>query len=439
MRKLYFKPKKKMILLSGVMIVLIALLSMPAGIQAQGLVFKNASLFSGTEGQDGAVYKFPNVATNVDGYIKINGRSSSAVKLSNIDLENTGWDKAFQPQVAYKNKNAGLLERDWWMEFEISFASATDNTPVSMSSIDLTAIDIDGDGNNLNEWVSLYSLDSYTTEQRTSLTVSDLLETVLNVLTLTGKKFSGPLTQYNNIDTNATKVMTTAKYTNKNKFRVRAGGHSNDNSISADRMYSFWFKSFNYSTPVQSPLPIVLSSFTVSKVNNQAVLSWTTDMEKDVSHFIIEKSFDGKTYTDAGVLFTDGNSNVRKGYSFKDDLKNSTSGLVYYRLKTVDLDGKFDLSAVRIIRLADDNTARSITVYPNPVVSDVHITLSSAWQDKAVNIQVINANGQSVLQETGARSGQTETLNVSSLTPGMYIVKVTNGIETALQRFVKVK
>lgn len=439
MRKLYFKPKKKMILLSGVMIVLIALLSMPAGIQAQGLVFKNASLFSGTEGQDGAVYKFPNVATNVDGYIKINGRSSSAVKLSNIDLENTGWDKAFQPQVAYKNKNAGLLERDWWMEFEISFASATDNTPVSMSSIDLTAIDIDGDGNNLNEWVSLYSLDSYTTEQRTSLTVSDLLETVLNVLTLTGKKFSGPLTQYNNIDTNATKVMTTAKYTNKNKFRVRAGGHSNDNSISADRMYSFWFKSFNYSTPVQSPLPIVLSSFTVSKVNNQAVLSWTTDMEKDVSHFIIEKSFDGKTYTDAGVLFTDGNSNVRKGYSFKDDLKNSTSGLVYYRLKTVDLDGKFDLSVVRIIRLADDNTARSITVYPNPVVSDVHITLSSAWQDKAVNIQVINANGQSVLQETGARSGQTETLNVSSLTPGMYIVKVTNGIETALQRFVKVK
>jgi hypothetical protein len=285
----------------------------------------------------------------------------------------------------------------------------------------------------------LYNLDSYTTEQRTSLQVSDLLETVLNILTLTGKKFSGPLTQYNNIDTSATKVMTTAKYTNKNKFRLRAGGHSNDNSISADRMYSFWFKSFNYSAPVESPLPIVLSSFTASKVNNQAVLSWTTDMEMDVSHFVIEKSFDGKTYTDAGVLFTDGNSNVRRDYSFKDEGKNSTSGLVYYRLKTVDLDGKYTQSAVRIIRLGNDNSARSITVYPNPAVSDLRITLSSSWQDKAVNIQVINANGQSVLQVTGARSGQTETVNVNSLTPGMYIVKVTNGIETALQRFVKVK
>ncbi|HEY8898189.1 MAG TPA: T9SS type A sorting domain-containing protein [Niastella sp.] len=440
MRKLYLNPKKKKkFLLTGFMIALISLLSMPAGIQAQGLVFKDAQLVSGTEGADGAVYKFPNVTTNVNGYIKISGRSSSAVKLSNIDLDNTGWDKAFQPQVAYKNRNAGLFERDWWMEFEISFASATDNTPVAMSSIDLTAIDIDGDGNDLNEWVSLYNLDSYTTEKRTSLQVSDLLETVLNILTLTGKKFAGPLTQYNNIDTNATKVMTTAKYTNKSNFRVRAGGHSSDNSISADRMYSFWFKSFNYSAPVESPLPIVLSSFTASKVNNQAVLSWTTDMEKDVSHFVIEKSFDGKTYTDAGVLFTDGNSNERRSYSFKDELKNSTSGLVYYRLKTVDLDGKYTQSVVRIIRLGNENTARSITVYPNPVVSDLRITLTSSWQDKAVNIQVINANGQSVLQVTGARSGQTESVNVSSLTPGMYIVKVTNGIETALQRFVKVK
>jgi hypothetical protein len=162
-------------------------------------------------------------------------------------------------------------------------------------------------------------------------------------------------------------------------------------------------------------------------------------MEMDVSHFVIEKSFDGKTYTDAGVLFTDGNSNVRRDYSFKDEGKNSTSGLVYYRLKTVDLDGKYTQSAVRIIRMGNENSARSITVYPNPAVSDLRITLSSSWQDKAVNIQVINANGQSVLQITGARSGQTETVNVNSLTPGMYIVKVTNGIETALQRFVKVK
>lgn len=436
MRELYLKTARKKVLLLGAAIAVMAMLS--ASAQAQGLEFKNARLVSGTEGQDGAVYKFPNVTGNVNGYIKINGRSSSAVKLTSIDLENTGWDKAFQPQISYKKKNAGLFERDWWMEFEISFASTTDSSPVNVSTLDLTAIDIDGDDKNLNEWVSLYSLDSYTTESRTKLQVTNLLETLLNLLTLTGKKFSGPITQYDNIDTTATKVMTTAKYTNKSKLLVRAGGHSSDGDISTERMYSFWFKSFAYTAPVQSTLPIVLSSFTAKRANNQAVLNWSTDMEKNVSHFVIEKSLDGQHFTDAGVLFTEGNSDVRRDYSFKDDLKN-TSGLVYYRLKTVDLDGRYTQSAVRIIRLGDDNTARSITVYPNPVVSEVRVTLSSAWQDKPVNIQVINANGQSVLQVTGAGSGQTETVNVSSLTPGMYIVKVTNGTETALQRFIKAK
>jgi hypothetical protein len=410
-----------------------------AATQAQGLVFKDASLFSGTEGEDGAVYRFPGVTTGVDGYIKISGRSSSAVKLASIDLAGTGWDKAFQPQVAYKKKNAGLNERDWWMEFELSFVSQTSNAPVAITNMDLTAIDIDGDDKNVNEWVSLYSLDSYTTEQRTRLQVSDLLENILSTLTLTGKKFSGPLTQYDNIDTSATRVMTTAKYTNKSKFKVRAGGHSSDDDISTDRMYSFWFKSFAYQAPVQGTLPVVLSAFAAKKAGNQVVLNWSTDMEKNVSHFVIEKSLNGNDFTDAGILFTEGNSDVRREYNFKDELRNITSGLVYYRLKIVDLDGKYNQSAVRIIRVNDDNAAASITVYPNPVANEVRITLSNTWQNKAVTIQVINTNGEPVIQKAGTRPGQTETIQVNSLTPGMYMVRVSNGKEMAVQRFIKMK
>jgi hypothetical protein len=438
MSKLYLNPAKRVFLLFSSMVAVIVL-SAPAATQAQGLAFKDASLFSGTDGEDGAVYKFPGVTTGVDGYIKISSRSSSAVKLTNIDLENTGWDKAFQPQVAYKKKNAGFSERDWWMEFEISFVSETTNTPVTITNMDLTAIDIDGDDEDVNEWVSLYSLDSYTTEQRTKLQVSDLLENILSILTLTGKKFSGPLTQYDNIDTSATRVMTTAKYTNKSKLKVRAGGHSSDDDISTERMYSFWFKSFTYQAPVQGTLPVVLSAFAAKKTGNQVVLNWSTDMEKNVSHFVIEKSLNGKDFAEAGILFTEGNSDVRREYNFKDELRNITSGLVYYRLKIVDLDGKYNQSAVRIIKVNEDNALRSITVYPNPVANEVRITLSSTWQDKAVTIQVINANGQPVLQMANTSSGQTETINVNSLTPGMYIVRVSNGKETAMQRFVKMK
>ncbi|AEW03129.1 hypothetical protein A4D02_03775 [Niastella koreensis] len=438
MSKFYLKLTKKDYWLITLMAVTV-LLSLPVALQAQGLEFRNGKRISGNDGDDGAIYKFAGVAKDVDGYIKINGRSHSGVKLTNIDLDNTGWDKAFQPQIEYKNKSANGGEKDWWMEFEISFLSAKNNTPVAISSMDLTAIDIDGDDKHINEWVSLYSLDSYTTERRTSLSVSDLLENILSVLTLTGKKFSGPVTQYDNIDTTATKVMATAKYTNKSKFKIRAGGHSTDNDIATERQYSFWFKSFNYAAPVQSSLPVLLNSFTAKKNGSRVVLNWSTDMEKDFSHFVVQKSGDGKDYTDASVLFTDGNSSIHREYSFKDDLKNTGSGLVFYRLKMVDLDGNYKLSDVRIIKLTEDNAAQSITVYPNPVVSDLRITLAGSWQDKAVHIQVLNANGTSVVQFDRPGAGQTESINVNNLKPGLYVVSVSNGTELALQRFIKAK
>jgi hypothetical protein len=435
----YLKPKQQLNFLFGVMLAMACMLASPVAAQAQGLEFKNVSLAEGDEGKDGAVYLFPNVANNVNGYVKIVGRSNAAVKLTSIDLTSTGFSKAFQPHIAYKKGSASKSERDWWMEFEISFLSAIDNTPVTISSMDLTALDIDGDENHVNEWVALYGFQSYTTEYRTSLQIDDLLESILSILTLTGKKFSGPLKDYSGIDTNATKLMTTAKYVNKNKFRVRTGGHSDDREIDTERMYAFWFKSFAYQAPVNSPLPVKLTAFTAKKNGSQALLNWSTDIEKDVSHFVIEKSLNGKDYTDAGVLFTDGNSALRKDYSFKDDIKAITSGLVYYRLKIVDMDGKYEQSAVRIIRIDADNATGSITVYPNPVANEIRVTLANNWQDKTVNIQIINASGQSIKRISNTIPGQTATVNVSALAPGLYMVQVSDGTETAIRRFIKVK
>lgn len=440
MRKLYLKkPKQLLYSLFNVLSAVIIVLTASVASQAQGLEFKDASLVQGRDGQDGAVYKFPNVAPNVNGFIKIAGRSSSDVKLTSIDLTSTGFNKAFQPHIAYKKKNAGKSERDWWLEFEISFHSAADSSPVVISSLDLTALDIDGD-DDLNEWVALYGFQTYTTEQRTSLTVEDLLESILSTLTLTGKKFSGPNKDYSGIDTSATRLMTTAKYTNKNKMRVRAGGHSDEKDIDTERMYSFWARSFTYQAPVNSSLPVVLSAFTAKKNGSQALLNWTTDVEENVSHFVVEKSLNGREFSEAGVLFTEGNSTLRREYSFKDDLKAITGGLVYYRLRIVDLDGKYDYSATRIIKMDADNAgAKSITVYPNPVVSELRITMTSTWQDKAVSIQLLNANGQSVKRISNTIAGQTATINVSDLAPGLYLVQVSDGREMAVQRFIKAK
>jgi len=417
-------------------LVIVAVASNPSPVLAQGLVFKDPVLVSGTDKSDGATYRFPNVADKVDALLTISGRSSSKVKLSNIDLTNTGWDKAFQPQISYNGDGPA----DWWMDFDISFVSTNTTLPVVVSNFNVTALDIDGDGKRLREYVALKGLKSYTVENRSALSISDLLELVTGLLTPTGKRFDGSLTEYSGIDTSATKVMVTATYQNKSQFRVRAGGTSSSGSISADRMYSFWFKSFSYQAPVQSSLPITLSAFTAQKSGNSVVLNWSTEMEKNVSHYIIERSTNGSDFVDAGLIFsTESNSSVHKEYSFNDDVKSMSASLLYYRLKIVDLDGKYEQSAIRTIRTAEEKERTKILVYPNPAVSDVLITLPATWQNKQVIVQVVNTNGLVVKNITDARAGQTENVNVAGLPPGIYIVKVISGKETAVQQLIKMR
>lgn len=434
---------KQTLLFTKVMLLFICIaLAIPS--QAQDsqtvpeLIFKNPTPESGVAGADGAVYRFPDVAPNIDALVKIVGRSSSNVVISNIDLNNTGYDNAFQPQISYMNGNAPA-NSDWWLDFDFNFVTKNTTTPVNVASFNISGLDIDGDGGNLNEYVSFISPTSYTLEANSSLTVENIMDLIFNVLT-PGKKFNGPTTNYTNINTTATQVMTTINYVNKSFFRMRAGASTGSNSTSAaDRMYSFWFKGFTYNTPVIITLPVKLKSFNANlKGNNKVDLKWTTSTEINVSHFVVEKSTDGINYNDAGLVFAYGNSTVDKDYSLTDNLANVNSGIVYYRLRSVDMDGKNQYSEVRIIKL-NTKAANTLTIitYPNPVTNELHVTLPANWQNKKVVYELFKANGQIAKRAENANSSQTETLNVNQLAPGFYIVRVVCNGEIAQQKIVK--
>lgn len=402
------------------------------------LIFKNPTPESGVAGADGAVYRFPDVAPNIDALVKIAGRSSSDVVISNIDLNNTGYDNAFQPQISYKNGYAPK-NSTWWLDFDFNFVTKNTTTPVNVAAFNISGLDIDGDGGSLNEYVSFYSPSTYTLESNTSLTVENIMDLVLNILT-PGKKFNGPKTNYSNINTTATQVMTTLNYVNKSFFRMRAGASTGNSSTSAaDRMYSFWFKGFIYNTPVVITLPIKLKSFNANlKGNNKVDLKWTTSSEINVSHFVVERSTDGITYSDAGLVFAYGNSTVDNDYSLTDNLANIKSDIVYYRLRSVDMDGKSQYSEVKIIKL-DTKTANTLTIitYPNPVTNELHVTLPAKWQNKKVVYELFKANGQIARRTENAGSSQTETLNVSQLAPGFYIIRVQCNGEVSQQKIIK--
>jgi hypothetical protein len=409
------------------------------GGKAQGLVFKNPHLENGTAGNNGAVYRFQNVTSGVDALVKISDRSNGLVKLVSIDLATVGHDKAFQPQVTYNNNTTPRGISDWWMEFEVSFVKTNTTIPVQVSDFDITALDIDGNGDQLYEWVSFYNLKTSILESNTLLHGTTLLDYLLGLLTAVGKQFSGPATNFTDVDTSATSVMATTHYENNSQFKMRVGGHSVGQQGAADRMYSFWFKSFSYHAPVESTLPVKLTSFNAKKNDSKVILNWSTGMEKNVSHFVIERSVDGSDYTDIGMIFTDGDSDFQREYQFTDDVKNLKQQVLYYRLRMVDLDAKYERSPVRVIRMGSQSETIQVLAYPNPVTDNLRITLPASWQDSRISIDVLNANGQVMKHVTTDNAGQTETIDMSGIAVGLYLVRVSNGSESATQRIIKSK
>lgn len=407
------------------------------------LEFKQYAIENGgAPGANGTIYRFKNVVTqgqNVDALLTISGRSSSKVTITSIDINNTGWDKALQPQIAYDGGNAPR-GTTWWVDFDINFVKKGTNEPLSITNFNLTALDIDGDGQTLNETVAFYNNSTYTLENNSLLGVQSIWATILGLLT-PGRQFDGPKTNYTDINTSATQVMTTVGFSNKNSFRMRLGGSTSiaGGSSAADRMYSFWFKGLSYNVPVIITLPVKLTSFTAVLNNNQADLKWVSSSEKDVSHYVVQKSTDGKNFSDAGVVMAAGNSTDNITYTFTDKtIDTDHEGVTYYRLRSVDIDAKSQLSEVRVIRVDKKGSLNlAIQTYPNPVQNELRVTLPSNWQGKKVTYEVLNQNGQVAAKKLATSASQTENFNVSGLPTGFYVVRVTCDGETASQKVIK--
>ncbi len=106
-------------------------------------------------------------------------------------------------------------------------------------------------------------------------------------------------------------------------------------------------------------LPVKLTSFTAKGSNNgKVILDWHTSQEQNFSHFTIERSLDGREFSDAGIIFSMDDSEQTRAYSFTDKLKAGETGTIHYRLKMVDTDGKCQLSPTKIVTVGATETKR---------------------------------------------------------------------------------
>lgn len=191
-----------------------------------------------------------------------------------------------------------------------------------------------------------------------------------------------------------------------------------------------------YISPQQSFLPGSLVGWSARLNNNKVSLKWTTTFEKNSSEFVVERSVNGVKYEPVETLKAARNSDKKKHYSFTDNLATGIKGIVYYRLKMVDVDEEVKYSEVKIIR-QQKSEGTEIALYPNPTVNEVKVTIASEWQNDKIVYEIYNSHGQVVTKRTNAHTSQTEVFNIKDLPAGIYVMTVSNGTNKKIKQFIK--
>ena len=171
-------------------------------------------------------------------------------------------------------------------------------------------------------------------------------------------------------------------------------------------------------------LPITLTGFKAVKKSNTADLQWSTGSEQNNKGFAIERSLDGINWNQ--INFING-INARTGATYAATDLTPAAGLNYYRLKQVDFDGHSVYSAVQSLNFANVVPVK-FALFPNPTVDRVAITLG-AIESSMAQFSILSADGKIVKTGTFVKSlGNTvQTIEVSSLPRGLYILKLTDG------------
>lgn len=165
-------------------------------------------------------------------------------------------------------------------------------------------------------------------------------------------------------------------------------------------------------------LPIKLQSFTAQAQNNRVVLKWTTSEEINNSHYEVEKSTNARQWALIQRVAAEGQP---ADYTYSDAATASSE--VYYRLKSVDRDGKSEYShIVKVVR------SRSLAAYvsPNPARTQVTVSLSTA-STAPLQLQLVANNGQVVREGFFAKGSSLIQLGLQGTRAGIYTLVLREG------------
>ena len=212
-----------------------------------------------------------------------------------------------------------------------------------------------------------------------------------------------------------------AAFSNNPNVRVAFHWRNNGNGSGTDPSVAIDDIQLSAATVV----PVKLVSFNGNRETSKVKLNWVSTAETNLKQYEVERSSDAEGFKKIGTVPAAGNNQNRSvGYAFNDGQLFPTS--VFYRLKSVDVDGQFTYSQTIRVRSASG-------------AKDEIAVLSSETKARRMNFSIwsplATSGSFSVYSMTGEKILDLGTLNlvagdnaikyrVMSIPAGYYLLKL---------------
>lgn len=139
------------------------------------------------------------------------------------------------------------------------------------------------------------------------------------------------------------------------------------------------------------PLPVEYLNFEARRLDpEQVALDWITGREENNRGFEVQRRLDTESdFRPVGWVDAKPDSAGQVKYIHLDP--NGHTGLSYYRLRQIDLDGAFSLSETRIV--AGTDFPASISIFPNPSSESVYVRFER-YAAEGLKLRVFSMEGK---------------------------------------------
>ena len=171
-------------------------------------------------------------------------------------------------------------------------------------------------------------------------------------------------------------------------------------------------------------LPVTFTSVKAYLHDKNIDIEWKVENEMNMKQYEVEKSTNGTQFTTLAVKAATANGGHSAIYVTAD--ANPVEGYNYYRVKSVDINGK--TAYTNVVKVLIGSIKQDIIIYPNPITDGkIHLKLMNE-PGGSYGIRLLNKIGQVIvsMKISHAEGSSTEIINWDyNLAHGMYQLEIT--------------